>query len=317
MPAVVRSSFATTDPELALPVLAPIYPQINLSPSPQGTFRFDLESADTGLVSTIRYQLTSPNSASTADGAGALSIAHLIEGRMHLTDGRTEVNMHEPFLAPARSFGAHWDDVQIGGIGLDLPEVERFARMQAGFDSFRLAFTGVNPINQALSRFWTTTVGSMNRNVLRNEEALTSPLVRRAMFEQLALALLSVFPNTLMQLPDPRDTTQAVPAAVRRATAFIDEHLDAEITVADIAAAARLSVRGLTAAFRRELDVTPTAYLRAGRLAAAHRDLQAGDPSRGTTVTAVAHRWGFNNPGRFATAYREQFGTTPAATLRG
>lgn len=317
MAPVARAAFATADPEEALPVLAPIYPQIDLSPSPQGGFRFDLESTDAGLFSTIRYRLTSPNSASTADGAGSLSIAHLMGGRMHLSDGRTEVDMRKPFLAPARAFGANWDDVQIGGVGLDLAEVERFARLQAGSDSFRLVFTGVNPIDQSMSRFWTATVGTLNRSLLPNDDVMSSPLVRRAAFEQLALALLSVFPNSLMDLPDPRDTMQAVPAAVRRATAYIDEHLDSEVTVADIAAAARLSVRGLAAAFRRELGVSPTAYLRAGRLAAAHRDLLAGDPDLGVTVAAVAHRWGFNNPGRFTTAYRQQYETSPAVTLHG
>jgi AraC-like DNA-binding protein len=207
--------------------------------------------------------------------------------------------------------------VQVGGVGLDLPEVERFARLLAGSDSFQLAFTGVNPVNAPLTRFWTATVSTMNRNLLRDDEAMSSPLVRRATFEQLALALLTVFPNTLMDLREPHDTTQAAPAAMRRAVAYIEEHLGDEVTVPDIAAAARLSVRGLTAAFRRELDSTPMGYLRAGRLAAAHQDLLSADASTGVTVMAVAHRWGFNNPGRFAAAYRQQFGASPAATLRG
>lgn len=316
MSAIARASFATTDPEEALPVLSPIYPQLALSPSSRGTFRFDLDSVDAGLVSTVRYRLTSPNSASTADGVGTLSIAHLIRGRMRLSDGRTDVDMTKPFLAPARSFGGAWDDVEVGGVVLDLDEVERFARLQAGSDSFVLAFTDVNPMTDALARFWTSTVSTMNRNLIRDDEAMGSPLVRRAMFEQLALALLSVFPNTLTDLPGPRDTTRAAPAAMRRATTYIDEHLDTDVTVADIAAAAGLSPRGLAAAFHRTLGISPTAYLRAGRLAAAHRDLLAGDPGRGVTVTAIAHRWGFNNPGRFAAVYRAQFGATPAATLR-
>jgi AraC-like DNA-binding protein len=313
---LVRSSFATAEVEEALPVLAPIYPQIALSPSARGAFRFDIDSVDAGLMSAVRYTLTSPRSSSTADGAGAISIAHLVGGRMHLSDGRSEVDMAKPFLAPARSFGATWDDVRIGGISLDLPEVERFARLLAGSDSFRLRFTAVNPVDPALTRFWTATVRTLNRNLLRDDDAMASPLVRRAAFEQLALAVLAVFPNTLMELREPTGTTRSVPAAVRRATAYIDDHLDAEITVADIAAAARLSVRGLTAAMRRELGSTPMAYLRAGRLAAAHRDLLSAEPDAGVTVTAIAHRWGFNNPGRFATAYRRQFSNSPAATLR-
>jgi AraC-like DNA-binding protein len=109
---------------------------------------------------------------------------------------------------------------------------------------------------------------------------------------------------------------KAVPAAIRRGTAYIDEHLGDEVTVADVAEAAHLSIRGIAVAFRRELGSTPMDYLRAGRLAAAHRELRDSDPSTGATVTSIAHRWGFNNMGRFAAAYRQQFGTSPALTLR-
>jgi AraC-like DNA-binding protein len=314
--ALARSSFSTVNAEEALPVLTTIYPDLTLAAAEPGAFRFDIDSVDTGLLSTVRYRLTSPNSMSTADGTGSLSIAHIVEGRMRMFDGRNEVDMTKPFLAPERRFGGTWDDVQVGGLSLDRLEVERFATLLAGSDSFRLAFTGLHPITPAMSRFWTTTVRTLNRDLLRDTDAMASALVHRAAFEQLALAVLAVFPNTLMDLRDPRDTTRAVPAALRRATGYIDDNLGAEITVADIAAAAGLSVRGLTAAFRREFDTTPMAYLRAGRLDAVHRDLMAADPGAGHTVTTIANRWGFNNRGRFATAYRQQYGISPATTLR-
>lgn len=106
------------------------------------------------------------------------------------------------------------------------------------------------------------------------------------------------------------------PDGVRRAVAFIEEHVGDDIGPAEIAAAARMSVRGLQAAFRRELDTTPTACLRAARLDAVHHDLLAADPVAGATVEAVAVRWGFTHRGRFAAAYRERYGQAPATTLR-
>ena len=33
------------------------------------------------------------------------------------------------------------------------------------------------------------------------------------------------------------------------------------------------------------------------------------------TVTGVAYRWGFGNPGRFAQFYKAQFGELPSDTL--
>ena len=59
---------------------------------------------------------------------------------------------------------------------------------------------------------------------------------------------------------------------------FIEENAHADITVADIAAAASVTVRAIQLAFRRHLDTTPLEYLRRVRLGHAHRDLLAADP---------------------------------------
>jgi transcriptional regulator GlxA family with amidase domain len=56
------------------------------------------------------------------------------------------------------------------------------------------------------------------------------------------------------------------------------------------------------------------AHLRRVRLERVHADLLAADPDR-TTVGAVAARWGFADPGRFARQYREVYGRAPSATL--
>jgi AraC-like DNA-binding protein len=46
-------------------------------------------------------------------------------------------------------------------------------------------------------------------------------------------------------------------------------------------------------------------------------DSAAADPSQGATVVAIALRWGFAKPGRFADYYRQQYGRLPSETLRG
>lgn len=102
---------------------------------------------------------------------------------------------------------------------------------------------------------------------------------------------------------------------IDEAVAFIDANADAGITVGDIADAAYVSVRTLNRAFHRYLGVTPVAYLRSTRLAGARHDLETAG-SAGTTVTAVAVRWGFTDLGKFAAAYRDEYGETPRATLR-
>jgi AraC-like DNA-binding protein len=61
---------------------------------------------------------------------------------------------------------------------------------------------------------------------------------------------------------------------------------------------------------------TGAATTRRVRLAGAHRELQAGDPSCGDTVAAIAARWGFSHAARFTSFSRNQYGTTPSRTLR-
>ncbi|MEV1320365.1 AraC family transcriptional regulator [Micromonospora arborensis] len=101
---------------------------------------------------------------------------------------------------------------------------------------------------------------------------------------------------------------------VRRACALISDHHGEALTVGDVAQALRVSVRTLQDCFRRELRTTPTAYLRACRLDAAHRALRGAEP--GASVTTVALQHGFVHLGRFATEYRTRFGETPSTTLR-
>jgi transcriptional regulator GlxA family with amidase domain len=86
-------------------------------------------------------------------------------------------------------------------------------------------------------------------------------------------------------------------------------------SVTDLARRANTSVRSLEEGFRAHLGTTPMRYLRDVRLAHAHEALRRGDPEA-TTATAIAHRWGFNHYGRFASQYRVKFGRTPGETLR-
>ncbi len=77
-----------------------------------------------------------------------------------------------------------------------------------------------------------------------------------------------------------------------------------------------LSERGLRNAFYGVRGMSPKRRFIAERLEDARRALCDGRQS-GTTVTGVATRYGFYELGRFAASYKEAFGETPSATLRG
>jgi AraC-like DNA-binding protein len=142
------------------------------------------------------------------------------------------------------------------------------------------------------------------------------PLLIGAAGRLLVATALSVFPNTAVTPPAAGDSRDAHTATVRRALTFIHENAREDITIADIAAAANVTARAVQLAFRRHLDTTPTEYLQRVRLEYAHRELEAADPA-GETVTAVAYRWGFTSPSRFAARHRAAYGILPSQTLRG
>ncbi|WP_433291784.1 helix-turn-helix transcriptional regulator [Actinoplanes sp. CA-030573] len=125
-----------------------------------------------------------------------------------------------------------------------------------------------------------------------------------------------MFPNTTMTLGYTAGPGRIVPAAIRRAVAFIDAHAAETITVDEIAAVAGLSARAQQAGFRRHLDTTPTGSLLKVRLERAHRDLQTADPATAATVAGIARRRGFPDHSRFTAAYRTAYGRLPRHTLR-
>ncbi|QKV79015.1 AraC family transcriptional regulator [Amycolatopsis sp. Hca4] len=113
----------------------------------------------------------------------------------------------------------------------------------------------------------------------------------------------------------PAHAHPALPRAVRRAMAYCEEHAGEPISVADMAAAARVSPRTLQDRFRAGFGTTPGAYLRRVRLDRVHQDLLriAGGSASGT-VAEVATRWGFTHLSRFAAYYREVYGQPPSRT---
>ncbi|MFI6877366.1 helix-turn-helix transcriptional regulator [Streptomyces sp. NPDC050400] len=152
-------------------------------------------------------------------------------------------------------------------------------------------------------------------HVLPDPAIAGRPLVVSTAQQHLAAVVLATFPNTALTEPGGTDRADAHSLTLRRAVAFIDDHADRPITLADIAEAAHVSIRTLQYAFRRQLNTTPLGYLRHVRLTHAHRDLLRADPRGGSTVTDIAARWGFVYPGRFSALYRTAYGRRPRESL--
>lgn len=185
-----------------------------------------------------------------------------------------------------------------------------------GVAAGQLRIDGTRPVSPAMARYWRYHVGLVNGSLSDDRSPMTSVLLREELARLTALAALHVFPNTTMSQSHVNGPGTVAPAAVRRAVDYIDAHADSPLTLADIAAAAGIGIRAVQYAFRRHLDTTPLAYLRRVRLEHAHRELRAADPQRGDTVEAIAAKWGFGNPSRFAAEHRGAYGELPSRTLR-
>ena len=176
-------------------------------------------------------------------------------------------------------------------------------------------FTGYHPVSPQAADMWRSAFGYVSDTVLTRPDIECYPLAAASAARMLAATALDVFPNDALTEPTAADRHDGSPATLRRAVAFIDEHAREDITAAEIAASASVTIRAVQLAFRRHLETTPTEYLRRVRLDHAHRELLAGGPQR-YSVSAVAYRWGFPSPSRFAAAYRRAYGVPPSQSLR-
>ena len=101
---------------------------------------------------------------------------------------------------------------------------------------------------------------------------------------------------------------------VRAAVDYIEANLGRRVGIAEIAAAAGLSVRMLQLAFKRRIGHSPIQYLIARRLDRVHADLCRTD---GRTVRQIATDWGFVHMSDFGRRYRERFGHPPGNAIAG
>lgn len=118
--------------------------------------------------------------------------------------------------------------------------------------------------------------------------------------------------NKAAQLwPAPTPSTRA---AIRRAQAYMLDHMSESVPVGLVASHCGLSVRHLQALFSDECGLSPLQWLRAQRLQAIRNALQADDAS---SVSETALRFGFTHLGEFSRAYRKAFGETATQTRSG
>ncbi|OBG29726.1 helix-turn-helix transcriptional regulator [Mycobacterium sp. 852002-51057_SCH5723018] len=203
--------------------------------------------------------------------------------------------------------GARFDVVTIQAEALNKVAAESHTPLsqQVRFLSCRPRSRGAVPAWHRALEYATATLAA--------PETAQQPLVVAMLAPLLAGALLECYPSNVTELDPASDP--ALPATLKDAVAFIHRHAAADIGINDVAGAVHLTPRAVQYLFRRQLDTTPTEYLRRVRLHRAHQELMAGGPTT-ATVTEIAQRWGFAHTGRFAVLYRQTYGQSPHTTLK-
>lgn len=250
-----------------------------------------------------------------ADPLGQLCLCTVHSGTIEETRhaaapiGPGEVALLTP---PDRPYSGTVDHARFGITMFDPALLDRVAAGAPGRGPRPVRLTGDRPVSARAREHLVAVLGHLH-DLARDPAVRADPLVGAVAADYLAATVLRTMPSTAVLEPTAADRADAHPATVRRALAFMESELRRDISAADIAAAAFVSVRALQLAFRRHLGTTPMAHLRQLRLRGAHEELRRAGP--GATVTGVAASWGFGHPGRFAAAYRRAYGRSPGATL--
>jgi AraC-like DNA-binding protein len=198
---------------------------------------------------------------------------------------------------------------------IEVPALTEFVRhLTAGRCQRPLGFAQVITRSAALDAIWGAARLYMHVFDMLGPTDGLPPIVTAQLREHLLTALLFTQPNTYSSALLAR-TSNISHRAVQQAVDIIEAAPERPHTVTSIARAIGVSARSLQEGFRRRLGTSPSAYLQEVRLNRARRELILANTADGTTVAAIAIRWGFCNPGRFAGYYRSRFGESPSTTL--
>jgi AraC-like DNA-binding protein len=317
--AVASARFATTSPDEAHEALTRMHVEHRFRTT--GTtenFSYYGQSASTATLAVdhVRYATAAQTETDPID---YVFCPVVLEGAIGLEAGGDEIRgirgdvWMNPIGTPLR---LRWPGFDLMVLRMPLEPVQREASAIAGIDPIDLRFDGMKPMSPSLARHWRSTVAYLHRELNAVDSALANPVLLSHMTQLVARSLLAVFPNTTMTPGYVRSPGKVKPATLRRATAFIESHAGEPLTTSQIAEAAGITARALQLAFARHYDTTPMGFVRRVRLAHAHHELRAADPTSGATVAAIGQRWGFASASRFAACYGEIYGVPPSHTLR-
>lgn len=110
--------------------------------------------------------------------------------------------------------------------------------------------------------------------------------------------------NQHLRDPEHLATSQPITATV----AYILNHLDQKLTVAELSRLAYMSESAFYRSFKNEMGISPVDFINGERLKLAQQLLRGGQLS----IQEIALRCGFNSPSYFTRVFKRHFGVCPA-----
>lgn len=141
------------------------------------------------------------------------------------------------------------------------------------------------------------------------QEEAGQEVVIAALIEQIIIHLLRHHSNVRRSDELELSRVGLVDRRIRRAVELMHAHLDRDLPLEEIAAAAYLSPFHFARFFKKVTGASPHAYLATLRAARAQTLLAETD----LTVTEVSARVGYSSPSHFTKAFRQATGLTPRA----
>jgi len=307
---IIDESFRSTEIGEAEEIARRVYPKLNLGET-EGEFHYEHIARGADGVSFTRFKI-SPHLEIGVEFDHVAAFGLLIGGRYAVESNGTKVDATQPFVFTPGPGSSRSEQLDVLMVNIDTDVLARSAAAHHGADEARLRFLGHGTTSPAMRAHWLRTLNYAWNSVLQIDEVFHVHAIRAATTEAVVSAALAAFPIEAASAARASDLSSS--AAIRRARQFIEDNADQPLTVAQIAEAARLSVRALQLGFQRTFGLAPMGYLRQVRLEGAREELIAATDD--TLVSEVARRWAFANLGRFAAQYRARFGENPVDTLR-
>lgn len=168
----------------------------------------------------------------------------------------------------------------------------------------------LRPFSEALERAWTEAVNLVTGYA---SMGLVLPAAAAASLDDFLISLvLTQHPHNYYD--DLQQPHRALPPRLIREAEHLMKTGSSQLTVSEIAAQLRVSLRSLEAGFREHRRMTPVQRLRTLRLERVRETLLM--PQSSTSVTSVALEAGFLHLARFSGYYKAAFGESPAQTLK-